>query len=319
MKPVLFVIFLLMSLTAWVESCPAQTGKSLAAAASWGYQLQNADPDQLAASKYEVLVIDYSRDGTDAGAYQASQIKAIQDRGKFALAYLSIGEAENYRFYWQAGWVPGNPDWLGPKNPEWPDNYKVRYWYSGWWNQVLQPYLDRILNAGFDGVYLDIIDAYWYWHESGGLALTFTADKMVELVEGIAAYTRAAHPGFIICPQNGESIIDDVSTSAMRDRYFQAINAIGVEDLFYHYGTHADQVYRFQMLQLYHQAGKKIFNIEYVGASLWGSYLQSVCAQPVPLIPYAGVPDRGLDELLPDFPRAICDRARSGSLLLLLP
>jgi len=312
-------MLLLACLAAWVHPCPAQVSRSLNSASGWGYQLQNADPDELAASKYEVLVMDYSLDGTDAGAYQASQIKAIQDRGKIVLAYLSIGEAEKYRFYWQAGWVPGNPAWLGPKNPESPDNYKVRYWDSGWWNTAMQPYLDRLLNAGFDGVYLDIIDAYWYWHETGGYAVTFTADKMVELVEKIAAYTRAAHPGFILCPQTGESIIDDVSATAMRGRYFQAINAIGAEDLFYHYGSHADQVYRFQMLQLYHQAGKMIFNIEYIGKSLWSSYLKSVCAKPFPIIPYAGVPDRALDELLPDFPRPNCGGDITGSLLLLLP
>jgi cysteinyl-tRNA synthetase len=263
--------------------------------------------------------MDYSADGTDAGAYLASQIKAIRDRGKIVLAYLSIGEAEKYRFYWQAGWVPGNPAWLGPKNPQWPDNYKVRYWYAGWWTEALQPYLDRILNAGFDGVYLDIIDAYWYWHETGVNAVNFTADKMVELVEKIAAYTRASHPGFILCPQNGESIIDDVSMSAMRNRYFLAIDAVGVEDLFYHFGNLADQRYRFQMLRLYHQAGKKIFNIEYLGRSQWSAYLKSVCAQPLPIIPYAGMPDRALDELIPDFPRPNCGGRSAGAMLLLLP
>jgi cysteinyl-tRNA synthetase len=317
MNPLLLLLIFLVSLLTYAESSPAQTG-SLAAAASWGYQLQKADPAKLAAGKYEVLVMDYSLDGTDAGAYPASQIKATRSKGKVVLAYLSIGEAENYRFYWQPGWVPGNPDWLGPKNPEWPDNYKVRYWYAGWWNQVLQPYLDRILAAGFDGVYLDIIDAYWYWHETGGLGLAFTADKMVALVEKIGAYTRAVRSGFIVCPQNGESIIDDVSATAMRDRYFQAINAIGVEDLFYHYGSGSDQAYRFQMLQLYNQAGKKIFNIEYIGQSSWSAYLKAVCAKSIPIIPYAGVPDRALDELVPDFPLPPCRVSVPGSLAPLL-
>ena len=38
---------------------------SLAAAKSWGYQLQRVKPEVLAAIPYDVFVIDYSRDGTD--------------------------------------------------------------------------------------------------------------------------------------------------------------------------------------------------------------------------------------------------------------
>jgi cysteinyl-tRNA synthetase len=319
MKAMLPIILFLAGLAAGSGEGLAQPRQILASASGWGYQLQGAAPEQLAASKYDVLVMDYSFDGTDAGAYQPAQIQAIRDRGKAVLAYLSIGEAENYRFYWQPGWAPGNPPWLGPENPDWPGNYKVRYWEEGWWTAALKPYLDRILAAGFDGAYLDIIDAYWYWYESGGYQLDFTADQMVALVEQIAAYTRAAHPGFIVCPQNGESIIDDVSAAAVRTRYFQAMDAIGVEDLFYHYGTIADQRYRFLMLEMYHQAGKKIFNIEYIGKSLWNAYLQSVCTRSLPVIPYAGKPDRNLDELIPDFPRPPCRGSLPGLLMLLLP
>ena len=65
---------------------------------SWGYQLQNADPVVVTASKYDVIVMDYSRDGTDAGAYSPSEIQLIKDSGKTVLAYFSIGEAEDYRF-----------------------------------------------------------------------------------------------------------------------------------------------------------------------------------------------------------------------------
>ncbi len=289
--------------------------RSLHQARSWGCQLQNAAPVQLAASAYDVLVIDYSRDGADPGAYSAAQIKAIKDQGKIVLAYLSIGEAENYRFYWQPGWQPGQPAWLGPENPDWPGNYKVRYWYADWWNTALQPYLDRILNAGFDGVYLDIIDAYWFWYEQYHLSLGFTADQMVALVEKIAAYARARRPDFILCPQNAESIIDDVTAAAVRNRYFQAINAIGVEDLFYHYGSQADQDYRLEMLRQFQGAGKKIFNIEYIGKSQWQQYRQLACATNLSLIPYAALPDRALDELVPDFPRLNC---LSPEMLMLL-
>ncbi len=44
------------------EPSPARV---LAAAKSWGYQLQNIDPDAIADAPYDMFVLDYSRDGTD--------------------------------------------------------------------------------------------------------------------------------------------------------------------------------------------------------------------------------------------------------------
>ena len=83
---------------------------------------------------------------------------------------MSIGEAENYRWYWQKSWDAnrngkpdaGAPAWLGPSNPDWPGNYKVRYWDAGW-QELVYAYIDKVLDAGYDGVYLDIVDAYQYW------------------------------------------------------------------------------------------------------------------------------------------------------------
>jgi len=274
-------------------------------AKSWGYQLQNADSAELAASGYDVLVIDYSRDGTDEGAYTASEIKSVKDSGKTVLAYLSIGEAENYRFYWRPSWKPGNPAWLGPENPEWEGNYKVRYWNEGWWTKALKPYLDRIVSAGFDGVYMDIIDAYWYWHVKGGYSCGFTASKMIQLVERIGNYTRSLNPQFVLCPQNAESIIDDAPTNGLRSRYLTAIDAIGVEDLFYHFGSIEDRKYRMGLLRSFENAGKKVFNVEYISTASWPAYRQRVCAAGFEIIPYAAAPDRELDELI-DFPEGDC-------------
>jgi uncharacterized protein (TIGR01370 family) len=80
------------------EPTPARL---LAAAKSWGYQLQNLDPDTLAASPYDMLVIDYSRDGKAARALTPEQVDKIRVKPdgerRIVLAYLSIGEAETYR------------------------------------------------------------------------------------------------------------------------------------------------------------------------------------------------------------------------------
>ncbi len=79
---------------------------------------------------------------------------------------MSIGEAEDYRYYWQDSWINNPPNWLEDENPDWEGNYKVRYWDKDWQSIIYgndNSYLKKIINAGFDGVYLDIIDAFEYF------------------------------------------------------------------------------------------------------------------------------------------------------------
>ena len=79
---------------------------------------------------------------------------------------MSIGEAEDYRDYWELGWGAGNPDWIQDENADFPGNFKVQYWRSEWQEILLDgpnAYLNRITAAGFDGVYLDLIDAFEFF------------------------------------------------------------------------------------------------------------------------------------------------------------
>src|SRR5207244_1133415 len=158
------------------------------------------------------------------------KLKAKPDGGRrIVLCYFSIGEAEKYRYYWRWywGWFFGvlAPDWLGPQNREWGGNYGVRYW-SGAWQTVIfrggNSYLDRILDAGFDGVYLDKIDEY---EDMRGERPDSRA-LMIDLVKAIADRARARRPGFFIVPQNGEALLTDAS-------YRTVIDGLGKEDLLY--------------------------------------------------------------------------------------
>jgi cysteinyl-tRNA synthetase len=79
--------------------------RDLATVKSWGYQLQNVLIDSLADSLVDLLVIDYSLDGTADKEISPQEIGKIQGKGKIVLAYLSIGEAEDYRFYFRRGWL----------------------------------------------------------------------------------------------------------------------------------------------------------------------------------------------------------------------
>jgi len=123
----------------------------------------------LANTYYDLAIIDYSFDGTDAGQFtvqQVAQMKAKPDgKSRKVIAYLSIGEAEDYRYYWQSGWCEGNPSFIYEENPNWPGNYKVEYW-DPQWQSIIFDYVRKIVEAGFDGVYLDIIDAFEYFENN---------------------------------------------------------------------------------------------------------------------------------------------------------
>jgi cysteinyl-tRNA synthetase len=112
---------------------------------------------------YDLLIIDLFHQGE---ALTPEEVRSLQVKNngarRLVVSYLSIGEAEDYRYYWRPEWKRKPPAWLDKENPDWPGNYKVKYWYSEWQDIILD-YTRRIIEAGFDGAYLDIIDAFAYY------------------------------------------------------------------------------------------------------------------------------------------------------------
>lgn len=268
------------------------------------YQLQNIDLEAIGNTKFDLVVIDYSSDGTEEGRFTAEQINVLKNSPggpKLVLSYMSIGEAETYRWYWNPNWDANNdgipdsaaPTWLGPSNPEWPDNYKVKYWEPGWQSIVFQ-YLDKIIEAGFDGVYLDIIDAYEYWGPGGesGLERQTAEQEMVDFVRSIANYARVTKgkTNFGVFPQNGEAL-------ALHPEYLEVVTGIGREDTWYNENTPnpTDHIeYVLYYLDIFKQAGKLVLVIDYVTQqNLIDDFYSK--AQVKGYIPYATV--RMLDKI----------------------
>ena len=122
----------------------------------------------ITSTNYDLLIMDlFFDEGIAFTADEVSQLRQKQnEETRLVVCYMSIGEAEDYRYYWQTDWSRNKPGWLYKENPDWEGNFKVKYWDSEWQRIIFggpDAYLDRILNAGFDGVYLDIIDAFEYY------------------------------------------------------------------------------------------------------------------------------------------------------------
>jgi cysteinyl-tRNA synthetase len=234
------------------------------------YQLQNLDLEAIGDTAYDLVVMDYSADGSQDGEFSAVQIADLKHSpggDKVVLAYMSIGEAESYRFYWDPAWDadtdgqpdPGAPAWLDIENPDWQGNYKVQYWDPGW-QAIILSYTDRLLEAGFDGAYLDIIDAYEYYADQGRLQ---AAAEMAAFVAAIRGHARARDPDFHIVPQNAPEL------AALAPAYLDNVDGIGQEDIYYGYEgddqpTPPEVTAEMEgYLDLFRGAGKLVLTVDY--------------------------------------------------------
>src|SRR5574344_2025799 len=119
--------------------------------------------EALSQTNYDLLILDFFHEGTALTTNDVYRLRYKKNGGKrLVVCYLSIGEAEEYRNYWQSSWKHGNPDFINCENPKWKGNYLVKYWDNAWKN-IINSYLKNIISAGFDGVYLDKIDAFEDW------------------------------------------------------------------------------------------------------------------------------------------------------------
>lgn len=260
---------------------PPRQGPPLAAATTWGLQLQNvvalSIPDTV-----DMLVVDYSHDGTDQHALNPARIAALKARkgkpDRIVLCYMSIGEAESYRYYWHARWQSEPPPWLGKESAEWKGNFQVRYWHPSWQDIIVsrtptvftrllelalpgqKPYIDRIVEAGCDGIYLDRIDAFSEWQAERGPQAEADMARFVEL---IAAHAHERRPGFLVVAQNGEELLQNA-------RYRAALDGVAKEDFLYGVGGEeapntADVIEPTKrLLDAMKAEGKPVFVVEYL-------------------------------------------------------
>jgi cysteinyl-tRNA synthetase len=212
----------------------------------WAYQLQGiTEPhavDRLVESQYDLLVLeptrtDWSSDDREFDTHaMVERLKSTPasdgDHRKLVLAYVDIGEAEDWRWYWtwSAKWDSGDPmpddwpDFILARDPDgWEGDYPVAYWNPDWQdiviygeNQDSSPYgdytsaMDEIISDGFDGVYLDWVEGY----ENPDVIRAARSDnvdpktEMVEFIRKIRDYAISRNPDFLIVQQNATTLID---------------------------------------------------------------------------------------------------------------
>jgi cysteinyl-tRNA synthetase, unknown class len=247
----------------WNEA--RQGRRPLLAAKTWHYQLTNYDLEKLNKVEADVFVVDYALEGgkVPMTPEQVARLKKKPDGSRrIVISYMSIGEAEEYRYYWQDGWKAQKPAWLGPENCAWPKAHAIRYWRDEWKDLSFrkpESYIKRIIDAGFDGVYLDRVDMYdWFAKENPNSR----ADMIQYMVE-LSTQAKKWKPGFFILPQNAEDLLTE-------RRYRRAVDALGKEELLHSGSETGARNPAHQIRQSYNDIShllwsyKPVFAVEYV-------------------------------------------------------
>ncbi len=297
--PVLLSFLLLLGLGwaaaaggAQADSRPAQAcsvqarSDQLRAARTWAIQLGGlggADGPRLAtlaSAPFDLLVTEPNDD--DGQPWSRAEVRNASS-GKLLVAYLSVGAAESYRRYWQ----PGQPDWILKADPEWPGNYDVAYWNPAWQKLALAG-LDTLIDQGFHGVYLDLIDAYMRRPERPSARA-----KMVRWVCQIARHAHARDPQFLIIPQNAPELLSDPG-------YAGCVDGTAQEETFVYATDQATEAERQTKLlasfKNWRKLGKPVLTLDY--ASDPALVLQTYArARAAGVVPYVSV--RNLDVLTP--------------------
>jgi len=231
----------------------------------WAYQIQGISDagavDALANSHYDMLILeptrtDWSSDDRDFDtksvvARLKGTLASDGEHRKLVIAYIDIGEAENWRWYWtwSTEWNEGEPrpadwpDYILTHDPDgWGGNFPVAYWDPRWKdivvygrNQSSSPYgdytsiLDELIKDGFDGAYLDWVEGF---ENDAVIAKAQQSGKdpageMISFIQEMRHYARQRDPDFVIIQQNAAALCDDHS------ELFGVIDGIAQEAIWY--------------------------------------------------------------------------------------
>lgn len=277
----------------------------------WAYQIQQISDsgavDALANSHYDLLVIDPTRTDWSTTETRNFDTQAMVQRlkattasdgrhRKLVIAYIDIGEAENWRWYWTWSkyWAPGTPkpadwpSWIITRDPDgYAGNFPVAYWDAAWKDIIIDgrnhppapqrdyvSVLDEVIRDGFDGIYLDWVEAFS--NDDVQAAATRAgldpASEMIAFVRELRDYARQRQPNFLVIQQNAADLLDG------HRELLKVIDGIAQEHIWYYgeadvnwsdprgYDRPTDpsltEEYLHHLAQ-YLAAGVPVFNVEY--------------------------------------------------------
>jgi len=193
----------------------------------WHYQLQSYNCEAVSSWNFDYVVVDLDEFNCDARGFS----------GKL-LAYISVGEAEDYRDYWE-----GLPEELILyENPQWKGNYVVKFWDPRW-KEIVRERILLAAERNFDGVYLDRVDVYYELNRKS---------EMVDLVCEI--YGIAKELNLLVFVQNAVELYPDIAP---------CIDGFGKEDTWFWDDKPLPTPDGIEFLRMAQRDGKVILAVDY--------------------------------------------------------
>ena len=123
-------------------------------------------------TNYDMIAVEvfHGRRPLSRQAVETLKYKKIGAR-RLVLAYMDIGSAASYHYYWRPGWREGSPFWISAPQRDDPDRYNVEYWREEW-KQIISgdtdSYAYGLIAQGFDGVIIDGLETYKFFEGGDG-------------------------------------------------------------------------------------------------------------------------------------------------------
>lgn len=216
--------------------------------------------NKIVNSSYDMVVLDYIPSERCNTKFKMDQLVLklhSASHPKLVIAYIDANQAEDYRTYWPKDPDPSkpcdepdtsfSPKWLLGADPQnWAGVFNVAFWYPAYKEIWLgkksgkDGYLQGILDADFDGVYIDWVEAY----DDKLVTNKALADckispkdcvsdleqEMIKWIGEIASFTRAQEPDFLVIAQNAAELAQDST-------YLNIIDAVAQEQVWFDGGA----------------------------------------------------------------------------------
>lgn len=195
----------------------------------------------------------------DADAHP--DLTALKSTNTILIGYVSLGEVGDYRWYWPS--ISEKP-WILGKNPNW-NSRMIDVRASEWHDWLIDKIIPRVLEEGFDGLFLDTIDNAEYLEKyHPGKKYPGAQKAMIHLIKSI----RRHFPEIFIVANRGFAILDGIGAvidGVVAESIFTNIN-FTPDDSF---GARSEQDYMpviEQLLRAKRKYNLTVFTLDYVDA-----------------------------------------------------
>jgi uncharacterized protein (TIGR01370 family) len=147
-------------------------------------------------SKFDLLVF-------DSDAHPA--IAPLKERGKTVVGYLSIGEVNSTRAYFNN--VKAQ-NLVLQENKNWQGSFFIDVRNPLWTRRVVEELVPKIIQKGFNGIFLDTVDNAPYLEQQDPRQYRGMADAMVQLIKTI----RQNYPAIKIIVNRGFDILPRIES-----------------------------------------------------------------------------------------------------------